>query len=67
MSKEHKTVLVDPTGQHPEYHVALHINDAIEACRMYMQAQALRDNIEAVYDDIFDSWDYWHPGDMQKF
>lgn len=67
MSKEHKTVLVDPSGQHPEYHVALHINDAIEACRMYMQAQALRDNIEAVYDDIFDSWDYWHPGDMQKF
>lgn len=61
MSKEPRTVLVDPTGVELEHHINLHINDVVKACKLYVDAQRLRTDNEAVYDNPVESWDYWHP------
>lgn len=61
MSKEPRTVLVDPHGVELQYHINLHISEVVKACELYIEAQRLRNNNEALYDEKLNSWDYWHP------
>lgn len=61
MSKEPRTVLVDPHGVELQHHINLHMRDVIKACQLYIDAQRLRIDNESVYDNPVESWDYWHP------
>lgn len=62
MSKEPRTVLVDPHGVELQHHINLHMSEVIKACELYVQAQRLQKRNEEMYDDESTiSWDYWHP------
>jgi hypothetical protein len=61
MSRLPRTVLIDPSGVELEHHINLHITEVLKACQLYVEAQRLRNNNEAIYDEGIISWDYWHP------
>ena len=53
--------MVDPHGVELQYHINLHMSEVVKACELYIEAQRLRNNNEALYDEKLNSWDYWHP------